>query len=49
MRELIDRISDIEGGVTRITSGDVAVRILGKGAESLLKILDKIQKFSPTP
>ena len=49
VRELIDRISDIEGGVTRITSGDVAVRILGKGAESLLKILDKIQKFSPTP
>ena len=49
VRELVDRISDIEGGVTRITSGDVAVRILGKGAESLLKILDKIQKFSPTP
>lgn len=45
VRALLDETDHLEGGVTRITSGDVAVRILGRGADALLKILDAIQKF----
>lgn len=45
VRELLDETSGMEGGVTRIGSGDAAVRILGKGSEALLKILDKIQSL----
>ncbi|MGN0355652.1 MAG: urease accessory protein UreD [Muricoprocola sp.] len=44
VRELLDETEGVEGGVTRITSGDVAVRILGKGSENLLKLLEKIQE-----
>lgn len=43
VRELLDETPGLEGGVTRITSGDAAVRILGRGAEPLLKILERIQ------
>ena len=46
VRELMDETPDIEGGVTRLTSGDVAVRILGKGSEPLLKISEKIQEMN---
>ena len=46
VRELLDETQDVEGGVTRIASGDVAVRILGRGAEPLLKISEKIQEMN---
>lgn len=46
VRELLDETPDVEGGVTRIASGDAAVRILGKGAEPLLKISEKIQEMN---
>ena len=46
VRELLDETPDIEGGVTRIASGDAAVRILGKGSEPLLKISEKIQELN---
>ena len=46
VRELLDETPDVEGGVTRIASGDVAVRILGRGAEPLLKISEKIQEMN---
>ena len=45
VRELLDETPDVEGGVTRIASGDAAVRILGRGAEPLLKISEKIQSM----
>ena len=46
VRELLDETPDVEGGVTRIASGDAAVRILGRGAEPLLKISEKIQEMN---
>ena len=46
VRELLDKTPDVEGGVTRIASGDAAVRILGRGAEPLLKISEKIQEMN---
>ena len=46
VRELLDETPDVEGGVTRIASGDMAVRILGRGAEPLLKISEKIQEMN---
>lgn len=45
VRELLDETPEIEGGVTRIASGDAAVRILGRGSEPLLKISEKIQSM----
>ncbi len=46
VREIIDETPDMEGGVTRIASGDAMVRILGKGSEPLLKISERIQQLA---
>lgn len=46
VRQRIDNTEDMQGGVTRICNGNVFVRILGKGAEPLLKLSDKIQAIS---
>ena len=43
VRELLEETPGMEGGVTRTAQGDVVVRVLGNGAETLLKILEKIQ------
>lgn len=43
VREMLEEMTDLEGGVTRIASGDVAVRLLGRGAEKLLHVLEKIR------
>jgi len=45
VRDLLDEREDIEGGVTRISNGDAAVRILGRSAEALLKISEDIQNL----
>lgn len=44
VRSLIDSRSDMEGGVTRLASGDVLVRILGFQADEILEIFQKIQE-----
>lgn len=45
VRSLLEQNEDMEGGVTRISCGDVAVRILGRSAEALLKISEQIQRI----
>lgn len=45
VRELLDDREDMEGGVTVTAGGDIAVRILGRSAEPLLKISEKIQEM----
>lgn len=42
-RSFLDEREDVEGGVTRIAGGDAAVRILGRSADTLLKISEQIQ------
>ena len=42
VRELLDGEKETEGGITRISDGDFAVRILGRRAQELEKISQKI-------
>ncbi len=43
VRELLEEETEMQGAVSRISSGDYMVRILGKGSEPLLNISKKIQ------
>ena len=49
VRALLDEREDLEGGATRTAGGDAVVRILGRSAESLLKVSEEIQKIAVTP
>ena len=46
VRELIDETPDMEGGATRIASGGIVIRILGRSGQKLTDIMDKILKIS---
>ena len=42
VRELLDNSKNMEGGVTRTSAGHIALRILGRNANKLTEITDKI-------
>ena len=42
VRELIDETPDMEGGATRMASGGIVIRILGRSGQKLTDIMDKI-------
>lgn len=44
VRALMDGEPGIEGGITRTGSGDIAVKILGNGAQKLLEVMEKIER-----
>ena len=46
VRELIDETPDMEGGATRMASGDIVIRILGKSGQKLTDIMDKILEIN---
>ena len=41
---ILDDDPDVDGGVTRLTSGDLVLRIFGYRAQKLQEIADKIKK-----
>ena len=40
-----DEDSEIDGGVTRLTTGDLALRIFGHRAQKLQQVAEKIKKI----
>jgi urease accessory protein len=42
VRELLDGLENIEGGVTRTKAGHVVVRMLGKNAQKLTDVMGQI-------
>lgn len=47
-RDLIDEFDEIQGGVSKLQSGDIVIRILGKTSQNLINICDKITKLIET-
>lgn len=43
--EILDEDSNIDGGVTKLTSGDLALRIFGKRAQTLQQTAEKIKQL----
>lgn len=44
-RNLIDEVDEIQGGVSKLQSDDIAIRILGKTSQNLMSICEKIIKL----
>ena len=42
--QILDEDSEIDGGVTRLTTGDLALRIFGHRAQKLQQIAEKIKE-----
>ncbi len=42
LREILDQSEDVDGGVTKLASGDIAVRIFGRSAQALEKVSEKM-------
>ena len=42
VRELLDGCEDMEGGVTRTSAGHIVVRILGRNAQKLTEVTERI-------
>ena len=43
--QILDEDSEIDGGVTRLTTGDLALRIFGHRAQKLQQVAEKIKKI----
>ena len=43
--QILDEDSEIDGGVTRLTAGDLALRIFGYRAQKLQQVAEKIKKI----
>ena len=43
--QILDEDSEIDGGVTRLTTGDLALRIFGHRAQKLQQVAEKIKKL----
>ena len=46
--QILDEDSEIDGGVTRLTTGDLALRIFGHRAQKLQQVAEKIKKLYET-
>ena len=46
--QILDEDSEIDGGVTRLTAGDLALRIFGYRAQKLQQVAEKIKKLYET-
>ena len=46
--QILDEDSEIDGGVTRLTAGDLALRIFGHRAQKLQQVAEKIKKLYET-
>ncbi|MGI6007487.1 MAG: urease accessory protein UreD [Ruminococcus sp.] len=44
IKDIIEETSDVEGGITRLESGDVAIRVLGRRAQTLQNLTEEIKK-----
>ena len=43
--QILDEDSEIDGGITRLTTGDLALRIFGHRAQKLQQIAEKVKKL----
>ncbi len=43
--QILDEDSEVDGGVTRLTTGDLALRIFGHRAQKLQQIAEKIKEI----
>jgi len=43
--QILDEASETEGGITRLTTGDMALRIFGQCAQKLQQTAEKIKKL----
>lgn len=46
VRDVIEMTPDVEGALTRLESGDVVIRILGRRAQTLQNLTEKIKKIA---
>lgn len=47
-RDLIDESDEVQGGVSKLQSNDITIKILGKTSQNLMNICDKIIKLIET-